>query len=515
MVDERRVFIVSVLLGIDIGTSSVKSMIMEAEGKVLGFSQIEYAIDIPAPGYAEQDPNVWWDLVCKTSTMALEQAGLAGSDIAGIGISGQMHGLVALDEFGISLRPSIIWCDQRTVKEKERLERLFSKAQLGAMIKNPIAAGFQLLSLLWMKEHELELFSKIKHVLTPKDYIRYRLTGIIAGESTDASGTSAFDPANRIWSLALLASVGIDAALFPVTHEPWEICGSVTQSAAADSLLYPGTPVVFGGADQPMQAIGNGIINPGTASCTLGTGGQLFTPLEKPIYDPELRTHMYTHATPNRWYLLGATLNAGLSLKWLANNILRNQDYGQLDDKANQIAAGSDGLVFLPYLTGERTPHMDPLSKGMFYGLTLNHTDSHMVRAVLEGVAYSLRDCLEIFNSLNIKTDRIIVSGGGAKSMLWKQIMADILDRDIYTSEMEEQACVGAIITAAVGIGLYTSMEQACDAIVRIQDIPVRPIAIHREIYCEQYVIYRKLYDNNRDLFHSGVQKTGNEAIQL
>jgi xylulokinase len=505
---------VSGLLGIDIGTSSVKSMVMEAEGKVLGFSQIEYQIDIPVPGYAEQNPHEWWDLVCQTCKLALAQARMVGADIAGIGLAGQMHGLVVLDDFGQILRPAIIWCDQRTVKEKELVERLISKDQLGAMIQNPIATGFQLLSLMWMKENESDLFHRIKYVLTPKDYIRYRLTGIISGETTDASGTSAFDPSNRTWSLPLLTKLGIDPALFPVTHEPWEISGTVTLRAAADSHLHPGTPVVYGGADQPMQAIGNGIIDPGTASCTLGTGGQLFTPLERPIYDPDLRTHMYTHAAPNRWYLLGATLNAGLSLKWLANNILRTQDYSQLDDKAKQIAAGSEGLIFLPYLTGERTPHMDPLSKGMFYGLSLNHTDSHMVRAVLEGVAYSLRDCLEIFNSLQVKTNRIIVSGGGARSKLWKQIMADILDRDVYTSEMEEQACVGAIITAAVGIGWYASMEQACAAIVRIQEMPVRPDVNHRHIYKGQYAIYRKLYHNNRDVFHTKPQNKGIEAIQ-
>lgn len=491
----------SALLGIDIGTSSVKSIVIDSEGTILGFSQIEYAIDIPALGHAEQDPSVWWELVCRTSAVAIRQANLNGKDICGIGLSGQMHGLVALDEQGNVLRPAIIWCDQRTIRQKDYVETQFTREQLGELIQNPVSTGFQLLSLLWIRENEPDTFRKIRKVLTPKDYIRYRLTGEIGTEITDASGTLAFNVSGRTWSEPLLVKLGIDPDLFPAFYNPWEVSGAVTQQASLESRLQAGTPVVFGGADQPMQAIGNGIIDTGTISCTLGTGGQLFTPLDRPVYDTNLRTHTFVHAVPNRWYLLGATMSAGLSLKWLANNIIRNQNYRHLDESAEQISAGSEGLIFLPYLTGERTPHMNPFSKGVFFGLTLKHQSAHLVRAALEGVAFSLRDSLEIFKELGVQSKRLIISGGGRKSLLWKQIIADILNQEVYSSNMKEQACVGAAITAGVGIQMYSSMEQACSAVVKIDETPVAPIAQNRELYDHYYFLYKDLYRINQELF--------------
>lgn len=489
------------ILGIDIGTSSVKSVVMDLSGNILGIAQKEYSIDIPIEGYAEQDPEVWWKMVCDTSSNAIIQSTMNGSEIKAVGLSGQMHGLVALNVSADIVRPAIIWCDQRSIAEKDKVEALYSKKELGKLIQNPVATGFQLLSLLWMQEHEPDNYRKIHKVLTPKDYIRYRLTGEIGSEMSDASGTAAFSVAGQEWSFELLERVGIDPGLFPSIRYSWEVGGVVTREASIQSSLSVGTPVVFGGADQPMQAVGNGIINPGVVSCTLGTGGQLLAPILQPTYDPKLRVNTYVHSVPDRWYLLGATMSAGLSLKWLAHNILNNRDFGILDERASRIIAGSEGLLFLPYLIGERTPHMDPNAKGMFFGLHLNHHSDHMVRSVLEGVAYSQRDGLEIFKSLDVQINRVIVSGGGARSALWKQILADVLGQEIYTSPMTEHACVGAAITAAVGVGLYNSFEEACSVIVKIKKEPVVPNEQNKNLYDNQYGLYKELYQKNRELF--------------
>ncbi|UVI29163.1 xylulokinase [Paenibacillus spongiae] len=491
----------SLLMGIDIGTSSVKSMVIDSSGHVSGFSQMDYDIDMPVSGYAQQNPDVWWKLVCETSELAMKKAGASGSSIAGIGFSGQMHGLVALDKEGQVLRPAIIWCDQRSIPQKKLLETMFSQEQLGELIQNSVATGFLLLSLMWIKENEPHIYDKIDRVMLPKDYVRYRLTGEAGTDTTDASSTSAYDTASMQWSEPLLAAVGIDRRLFPEAGQPWEIAGHVTPQAAHETKFHAGTPVAFGGADQAMQAVGSGIIQLGDVSCTIGTGGQLFTPIDQPIYDKRLRTHTYVHAVPDRWYLMAATMSAGLSLRWLASQVLRNQDYKALDRMAGKVPAGSEGLLFLPYLTGDRTPHMDPQSRGMFFGLHLRHQDAHMVRAVLEGVCYSLRDGMEIFQSLGVEIRRIILAGGGAKSRLWSQIAADILNRDVYTSTIEEQACVGAALMAGVGVKLYDSVEQACSAVAKLQADPVVPNPGNRGIYDHHYSIYTKLYENNRALF--------------
>ncbi|OCT15059.1 xylulokinase [Paenibacillus pectinilyticus] len=491
----------TVLLGIDIGTSSIKSMIMDPLGSVLGFSQVEYNIEIPHTGYAEQHPYVWWDLVCRTIEEAMKQANVSGNNIAGVGLSGQMHGLVALDKDANVLHPAIIWCDQRSIRQKEWLETQFSQEQLGRLIQNSVATGFQLSSLQWLKEHKMDIYNKISKVISPKDYIRFRLTGVIEGDSTDASGTSFYHVAAKHWSEQLLAQIGIDISLFPAIGEPWEVSGEVNAKASLETKLKKGTPVAYGGGDQAMQAIGNGIIHPGLVSCTLGTGGQLLTPLTKPIYDPKLRTHTFVHAVPDRWYLMGASMSAGLSLKWLATKILKKQDYHELDEMASKVNPGSDGILFLPYLAGDRTPHMDPSAKAMFFGLTLQHQDAHLIRAVLEGVAFSLRDSLEIFKELGVETKKLILSGGGAKSKLWNQIITDILGQDAYSSMMQEQACVGAALVAGVAANIYESVEHACTKVVKICETPITPNDQNKDIYSHYYALYRKLYEHNKDLF--------------
>lgn len=471
---------------------------MDASGKVHGFAQQEYPIDSPRRHFAEQPPEQWWELACTAIQQALHRAGSKADEVAGIGLSGQMHGLVLVDREGRVLRPAIIWCDQRSVAQQERVAAMFTPEQIGEMLRNPLSVGFQLLSLLWVQEHEPEIYSHIHRILLPKDYVRYRLTGELATEATDASATLAYSPEDRSWSYLLLEALGLDAGMFPEVREPWELAGYVTGPAAEEAGLKPGTPVVYGGADQPMQAIGNGIIAPGTLSCTIGTGGQLFAALREPLYDRKLRTHTYVHAVPGTWYMLGATLSAGLSLRWLAANILGRSDYEALDSAAAAVPPGSEGLLFLPYLNGERTPHMDPLASAMFAGLTLRHRDSHMVRAVLEGVAYSLRDCLGVFRELGIAADRIILSGGGASSALWAQIFADVFGLDVYTNAIQEQACAGAAVMAGVGTGVFSSIAAGCQAVVRIQQQPVSPIAAHMEAYNRGFEQYRQLYANNK-----------------
>lgn len=493
------------LMGIDLGTSGVKTAVIDRNGRIVGLAQRDYAIDTPQPGYAEQDPEAWWSAACAAAAEALRRSGLAGRDIAGIGLSGQMHGLVAVGADGRALRPAILWCDQRTAGEKERLERLVPRERLGELARNAPAAGFLLLSLMWLMEHEPGTYQQIGTVLLPKDYVRYRLIGELGTDTTDASATLAYDVARNEWSRELLERAGLDAALFPRLGRPWETAGRVTAAAAARLGGVPaGVPVVYGGADQPMQALGNGILRPGTASCTLGTGGQLFVPVDSPVYDPELRTHTFTHAAPGRWYMMAAILNAGLAHKWLVGQVLRQSDYALADRKAEGVPAGAEGLLFLPYLTGERTPHMDPYAQGMFFGLTLRHTDAHLIRAVLEGVAFALRDGWEIFRSLGVRTERVVASGGGAKSALWRQIIADVLGCDIYPSAMKEQACVGAALTAGIGCGFYADVEEACSAAVRSGVSPVTPIRGNVSVYEERYARFRELYASNRALFRQG-----------
>ncbi|MDQ0900087.1 xylulokinase [Paenibacillus sp. V4I7] len=489
------------LLGIDLGTSSVKTAAMDPAGRVVGLSQQSYDIHSPLVGYAEQEPQQWWEAVRQTLSESVRQAGSGSSNRYAIGLSGQMHGLVAIGMDGRVLRPAIIWCDQRSIEQKEQLEAMYSIEQLGKLVQNRAATGFLLLSLLWLKQNEPDTYEKIWKVMLPKDYIRYKLTGEIGTESTDASGTLAYDVANKCWSRELLGQLGIDPQLLPTVREPWEVAGTLTAEAATDCAIPAGTIVVFGGADQPMQAIGNGILHQGQASCTLGTGGQWFVPVATPTYDSLLRTHTFTHAAPGKWYMMAAMLSAGLSHRWLTENILQNKDSRSLDESAAKVPPGSEGLIFLPYLTGERTPHMDPFARGAMFGLTLKHTEAHLVRSVMEGVAFGLRDGLEVLVALGVSVDRIVMAGGGAKSAVWLQILADVLSRELYPSAMKEQACIGAAMMAGVGAGIYASIEEACEIVVKQAERPITPILKNRSVYEEQYAFFRELYQCNKELF--------------
>lgn len=491
----------SCLMGIDLGTSSVKTLIMDFEGNIKGTGQEDYRFDIPCEGFAEQHPETWWRATVNTVREALAMAGICPGEIKCIGFSGQMHGMVLVDKELNPVRPAILWCDQRSRLQVEAIYEKVGREELGRLILNPVATGFQTPSLLWVKEHEPENYHNTYKVLLPKDYIRLKLTGETGSDVTDASSTLAFDTAAGKWSERLLGLLDLDIEKYPVCKRPFDTAGTVTSRAAKETGLEPGIRVVFGGGDQQMQAVGNGIVDPGTASSTIGSGSIIFTPSEKPVYDKKLRMHTFANAVPGTWTIMGASLCAGLSLRWLKENIIRDGDFKSMDKQAETLPAGSEGLLFVPYLAGERTPHMDPYARGMFFGLTLKHTRVHMARAVMEGAAFALRDSLEIFGGLGIEINRVIASGGGAKSPLWLQIQADVFQREVYTTKMSEQACFGAAIMAGVGAGVYPSVREACSRIVKHNPEPVLPDPHASAVYDHSYEVYKELYQRNKDLF--------------
>jgi len=481
------------LLGIDLGTSSVKSVIIDNDGRIAGLAQEEYVIDTPRSGWAEQNPETWWRAVCLTTVAALNGAGINAGEIAGVGFSGQMHGTVLLDERGEPLRPAIIWADQRSAEECREIYEKVGRERLAELTLNPVAAGFMAASLLWLKKHEPDVFARARTVLLPKDYIRFRMTGVLSSEPSDACSTLLFDTRNRRWSDELIEMLDLPRSIFPLITETYEVVGEVTAEAARAMGLRDGTPVTAGGGDQPIAAVANGVIECGTLLATIGTGGQLFTPLSEPKYDPQLRTHTFCHALPDRWFIMGAMLSAGMSLKWFRDKVMCGGDYEELSRAAADVPAGCEGLIFLPYLVGERTPHMDPEATGAFVGLSLRHTRAHMARAIMEGVAFAMRDSLEIFREIGVSYECVVASGGGAKSDVWRQIQADVFGLPLVKAEMEEQAGVGAAMVAGVGVGVFSDVKSACRKITRY-GAETSPIPENVQLYERQYRIFRELY---------------------
>lgn len=484
----------SALLGIDLGTSSLKAVILEPGGEILAHAACEYAVETPRPGWAEQDPQAWHQAAARATRQALETARLSPADVAAIGLSGQMHGLVALDRQGRPLRPAIIWADQRSQAQVERLQAEIGLERLGCWTANPLATGFMLPSWMWLREHESHIACQTACLLLPKDYLRYRLTGELGSEPSDASSTLLFNPAQRGWSAPLLEALHIDPGLLPPLGESAQPAGELLPQAADEIGLKPGTPVVFGGSDQACQAIGHGVIDPGVVSCTIGTGGQLLAPTLEPRYDPQLRLHLFCHACPDRWHLEAAILSAGLSLKWLREAILEGPEYGALADQAAQAPPGAEGLFFLPYLLGERTPHMDPRARGAFIGLTLRHQRAHLVRALMEGVVFALRQGLELMISLGGSAERLVASGGATNHPLWLQLQADIFNRPITQTETVEAAAVGAALLAGVGIGLYPDIPSACRQVVRQKDEVIHPDPHRAAFYAGAFTEFVSLY---------------------
>lgn len=492
----------SYLMGIDLGTSSVKTVIINESGLIKSTAQSSYDILIPEKDYAEQDPEIWWNATVHTIQRALKEEEIQSNEIKGIGFSGQMHGMVLIDKNNNVIRPAIIWSDQRTKNEVKEIYTKLGKDYIGSVTLNHLSTGFQTPSLLWIKKHEPASYQKIYKVLLPKDYIRLKMTGELGTDVTDASATLAFDTKRRIWAEELILKLGLDPEIFPIVKNPTDVAGEVTIEAAKETGLHKGTLVVYGGGDQPMQAIGNGIVTPGQISLTIGTGGVVYSVTKEPKYDVDLRTHTFCNAVPETWNIMGANLASGLSLSWLNKNILSNLSYEELNILADSVTSGSEGLIFLPYLIGERTPHMDPEARGTFLGLTLKHNKAHLIRSVMEGVVFAFRDSIEIFKNSNVKMDKFIASGGGARSDIWLKIQANILNQEIYKVNQPEQACIGAAIVAGVGAGVYDSIEIACSKIIKFSDEPVQPDQKTVSLYNETYELYKEIYQQNKAIFH-------------
>lgn len=491
------------LIGIDIGTTGVKTIIINAQGVVITQTFEAYPLYTPHPNWAEQDPDDWWRATLTTVRQALSIAAVDPASIAGIGLSGQMHSSVLLDEHNEPLRPSILWCDTRTTEQCRWITETVGAANLVDWVSNPALEGFTAPKLIWVRDHEPEVYKKIQRVVLPKDYIRFKMTGVFAMEVSDAAGTLLFDVRNRRWSHELMAAIGLPADIMPSVYESIDICGFVTQAFADATGLKPGTPVVGGGADNTCGAVGAGIVQPGRVLASLGTSGVVFAHTDQVLVDPALRVHTFCHSVPHKWYLMGVTLFAGGSFRWLRDTLgqleisvgqLINTDpYELLAYEADQAPLGSEGLIFLPYLMGERTPHKDANAKGAFIGLTGRHTKQHMVRSVMEGITFAMRDSIEIMRELGLSVSQVRTTGGGARSAIWRQIQADIYGAEVVTINAEEGPAFGAAILAGVGSGVFSSVEAAADEIVRIIS-RTEPDDKAGSKYEQYYQVFRSLY---------------------
>jgi len=481
------------LVGIDLGTSSLKSVIIDQDGQLHACAAQPYAIVAPHPGWAEQDPMVWVRAMIETVRRAVSEAQIAPDQIAAIGLSGQMHGMVCLDDQGRVLRPAILWADQRSAEQVSRAELEMGRKQWADWTGNPLDTGFMLASWLWLRENEPVLARQAAHLLLPKDYLRYRMTLVLGAEPSDAGSTGLFSPTIGAWSDPLLALLEIESELLPPIQASAKIAGGLIQEVARETGIATGTPVVYGGGDQACQALGNGILEPGDVSCTIGTGGQLLTPTRTPTIDPQLRLHCYNHAVPEMWFNMGVILSAGLSLTWLRDNFLLDMNYQEMADLAMQAPPGSDGLIFLPHLAGVRTPYMDPSARGAFIGLTLHHDRRHLCRAVMEGVVFALKQVLDLMIELGIPVERIIASGGATNHPLWLQLQSDIFNRPIHLTQTIEAAAVGAALLAGIGAGVFTDAWSAVHQIVRWRDEITMPEPKNVDSYVSEYEAYLRL----------------------
>jgi xylulokinase len=494
----------SYYLGIDIGTTGTRAVLINEKGKVVGGQSADHEpISTPQPQWAEQNPENWWAATQLAVGQVLQSSQVKGNEIQGIGLSGQMHGLVLLDKNHKVLRPSIIWCDQRCQAEADQITKRIGYDRLIQVTCNPALTGFTAPKLVWVRDHEPNVFTAIHKVLLPKDYIRFRLTGQFGSEVSDASGTTLFDVVERRWSKEVMSALDFSPDWFPEVHESITISGQLNAAVAGALGLKPGTPVVGGGGDQASGGVGNGIVSPGIVSSTIGSSGVVFAFMEKPARDQKGRVHTFCHAVPQKWHVMGVTQGAGLSLRWLRDQFvaqevslggfLKEDAYELLTRQASHARPGCEGLIFLPYLMGERTPHLDANAKGVLFGLTGRHTRADVIRAVLEGVAYSLKDSFEIFKEMGVPVTQVRASGGGGRSALWRQIQADIFGTEICTVAADEGAAFGAALIAAVGTGGFSSVEQACSAAISLTNF-TQPIAANRNSYQEYYGIYRSLY---------------------
>jgi xylulokinase len=497
----------SLLLGIDIGTSSVKVVLFDPDsGSVVAVANREYPIHKPAPDRAEQNPDDWWNATVEIVQQVIQRTGRR--DVVAIGLCGQMHGFAMVDAAHQSIHPAIIWADQRSATECAELIDLLGADRYAAIAGTLPATGFMASTLLWMRHHDPALLERIHQVMLPKDYVRLKLTGNIVTDPSDAAATALFDISTATWSAVIIDRAGLPSAIFPPVLGSQALAGELTVSAAESLGLPSGIPVVVGSADQPAQGIGNGIIAPGKAAISISSGGQVVTPILRRgtnTIPTDPRLHVFNHTIPQMWYILGAILSAGLSLRWLRHisglDDFGSKAYEQFSAEAGTVRPGADGLLFLPYLTGERTPHMDSKARGGFIGLSAYHERGHLARAVMEGVAFALRQALEISNRLGGEVESVIATGGGMESAVWRQILADVLGLPLQKSLMSEQTGIGAALLAGVGIGIYSNFDEAARQ-MQHYGAPTEPSAANRPLYDSLFKEYESLYPTLRASFH-------------
>jgi len=509
----------SYLLGIDIGTSGTKTILCDERGRIRGEATVEYPLHMPRPGWSEQDPEDWWKAAVASVQLAIRRAGVPGSAVRGIGLSGQMHGLVCLDRSGRVLRRALLWNDQRTGAECEEITRRAGglKSLLG-MVSNPALTGFTAPKMLWVRKHEPKIWEKTAKTLLPKDFVRYRMTGEFATEVSDASGTLLLDVQKRTWSKALLARLDLDAGLLPAVFESPVVSGVVHAACAKAMGIPEGTPVAGGGGDQAAGAVGNGIVRKGVVSAMMGTSGVVFAHADRVETDPQGRVHAFCHAVPGKWHTMGVVLAAGGAFQWFRNQLGREEialagrkkcdPYELLTAAAAKVAPGCEGLFFLPYLTGERTPHADPHARACFIGLTPRHGKAEMTRAVMEGATFALRNSLEIMRGMGVKAAEIRLSGGGAKSAFWRQMQADIYGCDTCVTSSTAGSAYGAMLLGGVGAGVWTDVPEACDATIRVVRRTKR-VAKTAAVYDRAWRIYSGLYGALKESFGAIAREVG------
>jgi len=497
------------VIGIDLGTSGVKSLLVSEEGKIISRAFEEYPLYTPFPGWSEQNPHEWWEAVRKVIKKV--SSSVKPEEIVAISFSGQMHGAVFLDKNGEVIRPAILWNDTRTFKERNWITEVAGgEEKLIQMVGNPPLEGFTLPKIIWLRNNEPENFSKLYKVLLPKDYIVYKLTGRMVTEVSDAAGTAIYDVKNKRWSEKLANILNLNISIFPEVIESFNVAGRVLKEFSEELGLSPNTLIIPGGADNACGAVGNGIIKEGLFLCSIGTSGVVLSPTSSPKFDQKGRIHFFNHSVPNMWYNMGVILSAGFSLSWFKNNFATLESmvqelsgisaYDIINAEVEKIPVGSEALIFLPYLNGERTPHKDAKVRGAFIGVSARHTKAHFARAVMEGVTYALRDSLEIMKELGITPTEVRITGGGAKSKVWQQMMADIFKVEVKTIQADEGPAFGAAIIAAVGGKIFDSFDEATKEFVKLGK-SIEPIPKNSEIYDELYDIYRSLYKPLKDKY--------------
>ncbi len=495
------------LIGIDVGTSGARAVLFDENLNIISSASEEYPLYQPQNGWAEQDPEDWAKATIKAIKTIIEDSGVNKNKVKGIGLSGQMHGLVMLDENNSVIRPAIIWADQRTEKECDEITEKVGKERLIQITANPALTGFTASKILWVKNNEPENYNRCKHILLPKDYVRFILTGVYATDVSDASGMQLLDVPKRQWSDEILDILEIDKDKLAKVYESPEVTGKIRKSIAEETGLSEDTIVVAGAGDNAAAAVGTGVVTDGSAFTTIGTSGVVYAHSSEVHIDPKGRVHTFCCAVPNAWHIMGVTQAAGLSLKWFKNNIYEGFDptgekasYELINREIEEVEIGSEKLIYLPYLMGERTPHLDPNARGVFFGLSAKHNKKNLARSVMEGVSFSLRDSYEILLNMGLQIDEMMITGGGARSRVWRQMLADIFNCNVRTIESKEGASLGAAILAGVGAGIFESVESACEKYIK-KGKEIIPSRENHKIYNEYYEIYGELYRNLENSF--------------